>query len=122
MYLSKLLNVFVNISKLFLSIKKIICFGVQYWLERLYSEESQLGGEHQRLFYVQKCLLSCRKPQFFIVIVVVAENDFDISPLTVSPLLTSSALVRLLLANTPVAENLTHQWMIDLSIPRHDIT
>ena len=98
---------------------------MQYWLERLYSKESQLGGEHQRLFYVQKCLLSCRKPQFFIVIVVavvVAENYFDISPLTVSPLLTSSALVRLLLANTPVAENLTHQWMIDLSIPRHDIT
>ena len=49
----------------------IICFRVQYGVERLYSLESQLEGEHQRLVYVQKCLLSCRKPQFFIIVVVV---------------------------------------------------
>ena len=29
---------------------QIICLRVQYWLERLYSKESQLEGEHQSVF------------------------------------------------------------------------
>ena len=36
---------------------QIICFRVQYWLERLYSKESQLEGEHQSVFVpIAECI------------------------------------------------------------------